>query len=161
MGIDNTDYVGSFKENVTRLGEIFDKEEQATQELAAIDDAIAELHEKATSEAATGLIVMLSEGDLSAYGPGSRFGFLHDQLGIEAIDQELDPEASHGQNVSYEYVVEQNPDYLFVIDRAAAIGDEPADNNEFENELIQNTQAYKDGNIVYLDLCTGTYPAVD
>ena len=53
--------------------------------------------------------------------------------------------------------MELNPDYMFVLDRDAAIGTEGAQLAQeiVENELIQGTDAYKNGNIVYLE-----HPAV-
>ncbi len=59
--------------------------------------------------------------------------------------------STHGQNVSFEYIVEKDPEYLFVIDRGAVVGGESSGNQTIENELVQGTQAYQEGNIVYLN----------
>jgi iron complex transport system substrate-binding protein len=48
--------------------------------------------------------------------------------------------------------VETDPDYLFVVDRGAVVeGGESSAKQVVENELVQGTKAYKEGNIVYLD----------
>lgn len=51
----------------------------------------------------------------------------------------------------------ENPDYIFVMDRDSAIGTEGAQLAQeiMENELVMSTDAYKNGNIVYLE-----HPAV-
>ncbi|WP_049765321.1 ABC transporter substrate-binding protein [Alkaliphilus metalliredigens] len=59
--------------------------------------------------------------------------------------------ANHGQNVSYEYVLEIDPDYLFVIDRAAVTGGSVAAEQVLDNEMISMTQAYQNDKIVYLN----------
>ncbi|NEU31430.1 siderophore ABC transporter substrate-binding protein [bacterium LRH843] len=151
MGIDTENYVESFHHNVETLGKIFGKEEVAEEELAAIKESLSKLNEKAASSEAKGLIVLANEGALSAYGPGSRFGILHDGFGVAAVDENLEV-STHGQNISFEYIVEKDPDYLFVVDRGAVVaGGEAIAKETVENELIQGTKAYKNGNIVYLD----------
>jgi len=152
IGVDTTNYVESFKENTTLLGEIFGKTAEVEAKLAEIDKEIVSLHETASSNDSTGLITMASEGALSAYGPGSRFGVIHDEFGVAAADEGIE-EANHGQTVSFEYVLETNPDYLFVLDRGAAVGaeDEESAQDTVENELVQQTTAYQEDNIIYLD----------
>ena len=65
--------------------------------------------------------------------------------------------STHGNESSFETIVEKNPDYIFVMDRDAAIGTEGAQlaQDIVENELIMGTDAYKNGHIVYLE-----HPAV-
>ncbi len=60
--------------------------------------------------------------------------------------------ATHGNEASFELVVELAPEYIFVMDRDAAIGTEGAKlaQDIMENELVMSTDAYKNGNIVYL-----------
>ena len=57
------------------------------------------------------LIVLGSEGKVSAYGPNSRFGLIHDVFGFKPADEKIEV-STHGQNVSFEYIVETNPDIL-------------------------------------------------
>ncbi|WEG16880.1 siderophore ABC transporter substrate-binding protein [Alkalihalophilus pseudofirmus] len=150
MGVDTANYVESFKGNVTTLAEIFEKEEEAAEKLAAIEQSIEELHETATASETSGLLIMANDGDISAYGPGSRFGLLHDDFGVTPTDDSIEV-TNHGQNISFEYIVEQDPEYLFVIDRAAVVGGESSGQQTVENELVKTTRAYEEGNIVYLD----------
>lgn len=150
MGLDTTRYMESFKENMTTLGKIFGKETEIEQEIAAVEAPIATLNEKASANESKGLIVLANEGNLSAYGPGSRFGIIHDVFGVKPADEQIEV-STHGQNVSPEYIVEKDPDYLFVIDRGAAVGGESSAKTIVENELVKNTKAYKNEQIIYLD----------
>ncbi|WNC14736.1 siderophore ABC transporter substrate-binding protein [Brevibacillus brevis] len=154
LGVDTSKYMESFTENMKTLGTIFGKEAQVDEELAKINDSIKKLNEKATASGKNALIVLINEGKLSAYGPGSRFGILHDVFGFAPVDKNIEV-STHGQSVSFEYIVEKDPDYLFVVDRTAAVATNkdaaaPAQKT-LDNDLIKNTKAYKNGQIIYLD----------
>ncbi|MDK8181406.1 siderophore ABC transporter substrate-binding protein [Paenibacillus sp. UMB4589-SE434] len=153
VGVDTKNYMVSFKENVKILSKIFGKEAEADKELAAIDDSIKALNEKATASGKNALIILANEGKISAYGPKSRFGILHDVFGMTAVDPKIEV-STHGQSVSFEYIAEKNPDYLFVVDRGAVVKSEAGASSVkdvVENALVKNTKASKDGNIVYLN----------
>lgn len=87
---------------------------------------------------------------VSAYGAGSRFGIIHDEFGFAAADEKIEV-STHGQSISFEYIVEKDPDYLFVVDRGAVVGGESSAKQVVENDLVKNTKAYKNGKIIYLD----------
>ncbi|WP_075035889.1 siderophore ABC transporter substrate-binding protein [Halobacillus dabanensis] len=146
--LDAENYMDSFKGNVEMLANIFDKQQEAEEKLAAIEENVENL--KADTSDAEGLIVLATGGKLSAYGEGSRFGIIHDTFGVQAVDKNIEV-ATHGQKVSFEYILEQNPDYLFVIDRDAVVADEPAAKQMMENEVVKQTAAYEKNQIVYLD----------
>lgn len=154
VAVDNANYLASFTENVKTLGQIFGKEAEAETELAAINTAVEDLHAKAAADGKKALVVLANEGKISAYGSGSRFGVLHDVFGFAQADDKIEV-STHGQSVSYEYVAEKNPDYLFVVDRGAVVKSESGESSPakeaVENELVKNTNAYKNGKIVYLD----------
>ncbi|WP_053218718.1 siderophore ABC transporter substrate-binding protein [Virgibacillus senegalensis] len=150
LGVDTTRYMDSFKENATVLGEIFSKESEVEAELAEIDDQISTLKEKASANGDNSLIILTNDGSINAYGPGSRFGLIHDVFGFPAVDENLEV-STHGQNVSFEYLVEKDPGYLFVVDRNQVVGGEDSAKKTLENKLVQETKAYKDNHIVYLN----------
>ncbi|MFK4438822.1 siderophore ABC transporter substrate-binding protein [Paenibacillus sp. RC21] len=154
LAVDTKDFVNSFKKNVETLGQIFDKEDAAKQELATIDSSIKAVHDKAVASKAKGLIVLTNEGSLSAYGEQSRFGIIHDALGVTPVDPSIKV-STHGQKVSFEYVQQKNPDYIFVVDRGAVVVEEGKEQvtgkQTIENELVKKTNAFKNGHIVYLD----------
>ena len=148
LGVDNTDYLGSFKKNMETLGQIFDKEKDVKAQVAKVEEAISKVNEKA--EGVNALIALANDNAFSVYGEGSRFGIIHKEFGIEAVDKTIES-STHGQKASFEYILDKNPDYLFVIDRAAVTGWNTSAKEMFDNEIIKKTDAYKNGNIVYLD----------
>lgn len=87
-------------------------------------------------------------------GVGSRFGLIHDLYGFSPADPAIKV-GTHGMSVSHEFISEKNPDYLFVIDRNAAITDGNSGAKKvLDNNLINQTNAAKNGNIVFLDSST-------
>lgn len=149
LGVDYENYYDSFKENVTIIGEIFSKEKDVEEALTDIEERINALTDKAKEIDQKALIILANEDKISAYGPNSRFGVIHDLFGIPAADQKIEA-STHGMNVSFEYVLEMDPDLLYVIDRSAAIGDEPAAKNIVENRLMKSTKVLQNDDIYYL-----------
>ncbi len=147
---DSKDLLNSVKHNTLKLAEIFDKQDKAKEQLSKLEDSIAALKEKAKN-AGSGLIILTTGGKVSAYGPGSRFGILHDEFGIPAAAPNLST-SNHGQAVSFEFIYKTDPQWLFVIDRDGAIGREGvAAQQMLDNELIHKTTAWKKKQIVYLN----------
>lgn len=150
MGVDTSRYMDSFRENVNQLAKIFDKESEAKKELEAIDKDIDKLKEKANDAGKNALIILANDGKVSAYGTGSRFGLIHDVFGIKPVDKNIKA-STHGQSVSFEYIVKKDPDYLFVVDRGAVVGGQSSAKQVVENDLVKGTKAYKEKHIIYLD----------
>lgn len=149
VAVDSANYMESFIANVKLLGEIFDKAVQAEKELDNIDQVIDNI-KAVTPEGEKALVILTTGGKVSAYGSGSRFGILHDVFGVQPADENIEA-STHGMSVSFEYIMEQDPDYLFVVDRDAVVGGDQSAKEVIENELVKNTKAYQNGNIVYLD----------
>ncbi|MGX7025623.1 siderophore ABC transporter substrate-binding protein [Vagococcus hydrophili] len=149
LGVDSTKTWESTKQNIETLGTIFDKEDIAKEKIAKLETDIKELKEKAEASKTKGLVTLVNEGSLSAYGKGSRFGIVHDTFGVAMADDKIEA-STHGQEVSYEYVLEKNPDILFVIDRTKAIGGDDSKNNVVENALVKQTNAGKNGKVIML-----------
>ena len=143
-------FVGSVAQNLKLLGRIFGKQAQADALVTKLESAIANLRKDA-STVGNGLLVLTTGGKMSAYGPGARFGMLHSDFGIAPAVEDL-AAANHGQAISAEFIAKTNPDWLFVIDRDAAIGQEgAAAKGLLDNELVAQTTAWKSGHVVYLD----------
>src|SRR5690606_11924611 len=148
--IDYTDYMNSIEENFGIIGTVFDMKEKTDKALLSIKEKIASVNEKMADSDQKALIVLHNNGRFSAYGKGSRFGMIHDVLGIKEAVENLEI-ARHGQAVSNEFIQEANPDYLYIIDRTAVVDKEATNKEAIENRLIQQTNAYKNGKIIYLD----------
>lgn len=150
LDIDTKDYMNSFKANQRTIGKLFGKEEKVEQELKAIDNRVAKINETTAKSDKTALVVLANEGRLSAYGKGSRFGIIHDVFGVKPADQKIEV-STHGQAISNEFIKELNPDYIFVIDRGAAIKRATMSKEEFANALVKQTNAYKNNKIIFLN----------
>ncbi len=144
---DWANFEGSIKSNSRILGEIFGKTAEIDAMIAALEGKIAAIKAKAP-EAGNGLIVLTNGAELTAFGPGSRFGWIHESLGIPAaVEAKAE---THGDVISFEFVLETNPDWLFVIDRDAATGS-GSSAAILDNELINQTEAVKNGRVVNID----------
>lgn len=150
LNIDGSKYMEDVKRNVNTLSKVFGKEDVASSKLKNIEDKINEIKAIADEKDLSVLTLMVNEGAISTYGPGSRYGLIYNELGFKPEDENIEV-STHGQQVSFEYVVDKNPEYIFVIDRGAAIGGESTAKAILENELIKSTDAYKNGRILYLD----------
>lgn len=154
LTLDTAKYRESVITNMTAIGQVFNKSDEVSAELAALDAKVKEINEKVTAEGKKALIILHNEGSISAYGSGSRFGLIHDVFGFAQADENIEV-STHGQKVTFEYVAEKNPDYLFVVDRSAVVASEGGEvspaKESIENDLVKGTNAYKDGHIVYLD----------
>lgn len=150
LNIDGAQYIDSFKNNLNILGEVFQKEDKAAAEIKEVEEKIEAIKEKTDGMDETGLFVMANDGSLSVYGPDSRFGLLYNELGVTPVDESIES-STHGQKISFEYIVEKDPDYIFVMDRALVTGAETSAEKTLDNDLMKMTKAYKNDNIIYLD----------
>lgn len=148
--VDNKDYVNSFEKNNLMLGKIFGQEEKIQKRINDLKSLINSSRDEISKSDKKGLVILYNKGKFSAYGKNSRFGFIHDVMGVKPIDQTLEV-ATHGQPISNEFIETTNPDYLFILDRSAVVNGIKTNKNEIENALIKRTNAYKNNNIIYLD----------
>lgn len=106
LSVDAKDTWNSTKKNIETLAEIFDKKDEAKTKITDLEKEIADVKEKAEASNDKALVVLVNEGQLSAYGTGSRFGIVHDTFGFKQADDAIEA-STHGQSVSYEYVLEK------------------------------------------------------
>lgn len=149
LTIDTNNVHEATKTQLTDFGKLFGKEAEAKDAIAKIDEAIATTR-AATEGKGNGLAILVNGTKLSAYGLNSRYGFLHSSFGIPMADETIQ-EARHGQPISFEYLQKTNPDWLFVLDRGAAIGEEGQSAKQvLDNPLMHGTTAWQKNQIVYL-----------
>lgn len=97
------------------------------------------------------LVVLTNGPKISVFGPGSRFGWVHDELGLPAA-VETRAEGSHGEAASFEFIQKADPDWLVVVDRAAAIGEAGGSARQtLDNPLVASTTAWEQDQLVFLD----------
>lgn len=145
------DYLANFGESATMLGEIFGKESEVETALADIE-AQAEEIRPAGEAAGSGMVLMTSGGEVTLNGAESRFGLIYSELGVTEAETGVEA-ADHGEAVSFELIRDVNPDWMFVVDRDAAIGESSGQAAEqvLDNELVTSTTAWQEDQVVYLD----------
>lgn len=147
-----TDYekgtVQSLKENTQNIAKIFGKEEVAKEQTTSFDQRIADL--KTAADGKTAIIGLVTSSNFNTLGDGSRCSLIGNEIGFTNVANDVD--SSHGNESSFELLVEKNPEYIFVLDRDSAINTEGAKLAEevMDNELVHMGDAYKNGNIIYL-----------
>ena len=148
--------VESVRKNATTIAGIFGLEAQVEEKMADFSDRISALQE--ISKDKTAIVGLVTSGGFNVLGNDGRCSLIGREVGFNniGVDANIDT-STHGNEASFEFVVEKNPDYIFVMDRDAAIATEGAKLAQeiVENELVMGTDAYKNGNIVYL-----AHPAV-
>jgi iron complex transport system substrate-binding protein len=152
--LDMTIYGGDLVElaldRLQDYGTLFGKEAEAEAQRAAF---LAKLeHAKALArDKGNALIIMTNGPKMSAFGAQGRFGWLHTALDLPQSSKSLG-ENAHGEAISAEFIRESNPDYLLVIDRLSAIGQNGEDAKAtLDNDLVRQTKAWQTGQVVYLD----------
>ena len=150
LAVDGQDYMNSFKTVVTDLGNLFDKQDEAKKAIDEIEAKIAKVNKTVTEKGLTASVVMANEGSISTFSAKSRYGLIYNGLGFAEVDKNID-DSTHGQQVSFEYFLENKSDYVFVVDRGAVTGKGDAASKLFDNEVMNKTEVAKNGNIVYLN----------
>lgn len=148
--------VESVRTNASTIASIFGLEDKVDELMADFDSRIEALSQFAEGKSA--IIGMCTSGSFNVLGNDGRCSIIGKEIGFDniGVDSNIDT-ATHGNEASFEFVVEKNPEYIFVMDRDAAIGTDGAQLAQeiMENELVMGTDAYKNGNVVYL-----SHPAV-
>ena len=141
----------AYQEGLARLeslGAVFGKEaetKKTADELNVLRDAV-----KAESADKGKVLALLVNGPkIALYGPDSRAGWLQKELGLQLVHNEK-MSGRHGDPVSFEYIAQENPDWIYALDRLAAIGEDGASARQtLDNELVHGTTAWKKGQVIY------------
>jgi iron complex transport system substrate-binding protein len=149
VGTDQNDYWNTFLASVDIAADMFGKQAEAEEHLAKIDSKIEEVKALA-GKYDNSLVTMYNEGKLSGFAKDSRFGYVYDVYGFKPVTEDIEA-SSHGSNFGFEAILEFNPQVLFVVDRTAATGGQSNIKADMENDIIKQTDAFKNNRIVYLD----------
>lgn len=144
-------YMESLEENLNVLAQVFtDQADNFNGKLDEIKTRTANIAQAAAGK--TALLIQTNDDAVSVFGIGSRYSSIYTDFGFAVTDETISAN-THGQSSSFEYIAEQNPDYLFVIDRSAAINTEGATGAQMllDNELINSMDAAKNNRIFYLN----------
>lgn len=141
-------YLNSARKNVENIASLYGKESEAERIFADFETRVQTLN--AAVEGKTSITGLVTSGSMSTLGNGSRCSLITNEVGFE--NAAADVNATHGDTASFELLLDKNPDYIFVLDRDTAINSEGAKvaKEVMDNEIVQKTEAYQNGRIVYL-----------
>ncbi|MBO1002304.1 siderophore ABC transporter substrate-binding protein [Pseudogracilibacillus auburnensis] len=158
--------VNGFIDITTSLGKIFDKNEEAEQLVADFDQAIEDAKD-AYNGTDTVMSVVVSGGDIGFAAPGSGrvWGPLYEILGwTPALEIDEASSDHQGDDISVEAIAQSNPDWIFALDRDAAVSSTedavPAQDVIDNSPALQDTTAVSEGQIVYAPTDTYTNESI-
>lgn len=159
------DLVNGLKDSTTSLGKIFDKTTEADALNAELDKKIAEAKAAYnTEDKVMSVIVSGGEINFSAPNTGRVWGPLYEVLGwTPALEVDKSTSDHQGDDISVEAIAQSNPDWIFVLDRDAAIaGNEssPAKDVIEAAPALQNTTAIKENHVTYAPADTYTNESI-
>ena len=154
----DTGVVQSVSNNATTIASLFGLEDEVATLMADFDERIAALQEAA--EGHTALVTLYTSGSVNVLGNDGRCSIIGNEIGFDNLAAG-ETTSTHGNEISFETIVEEDPEYIFVLNRDAAIGSDGTEQAQdvVENELTAETQAYQNGNIIYLEHPTVWYTA--
>ncbi|MCT9820699.1 ABC transporter substrate-binding protein [Microbacterium sp. W1N] len=147
---------------VTVLGEIFGKQDEAAALVADFEEAIERVR-AAYDDEQTVMGVITSGGEINYAAPttGRTLGPVFDILGLTPALTSDGSTDHQGDDISVEAIAASDPDWILVMDRDAGVSvntDEaytPADDLIGASEALQNVTAVTEKHIVYMP--QGTY----
>lgn len=157
--------VESTKENVLTIASIFGKDIDDDQLLPDLTSRIEEL--KNILNGRNVLLGMFTSNALTLMDTQSQLNIITNELGAHNLGETVGEEekATHGEEASWETIISLDPEYLFVLDRSTAVGENDASSQGarevIENDLIKQLDVYKNDQIVYfIDHANVWYTAV-
>ncbi|MDO5658818.1 MAG: ABC transporter substrate-binding protein [Paracoccus sp. (in: a-proteobacteria)] len=150
--IDNAALIDGVKEWLTTYGEIFQRQDRAAELIGNLDAKLEEARAAAQGKG-TGLVIVTNAGKIGIYGPASRVSWIYDELDVPSVFDDVDDRDHGGDAISFEYLAETNPDWLFVVDRDAGVNGTAGEAARalLDNELLHGTNFWANDQIVYLD----------
>lgn len=138
--------------NSKKIASIFGLEAEMEAKLGVYDERIAAIQKIAAGKNA--IVGMCTGGSFNLLGNDGRCSIIGNELGFNniGVDANIDT-STHGNEASFEFIVDKAPDYIFVLDRDAATNSEGAQlaKDILENELVMSTDAYKNGNLIIME----------
>lgn len=150
MTIWGTDIISQATARIQSYGKIFRKQAEAAKIISDLQQKFT--HAKASvKQKGTALILLVNGPKISVYGAAGRFGWIHNDLKIAEAFPKVE-QTVHGEAISPEFILTADPDWLFVIDRNAAIDQKgKTAQQKLDNAVMRQTKAWKSQQILYLD----------
>ncbi|MDR1550602.1 MAG: siderophore ABC transporter substrate-binding protein [Hungatella sp.] len=158
--------VNGLKDSTVALGKIFDKNKEAEQLTADFDQAIESV-KSSYNGTDTIMSVVVSGGNIGFSAPhsGRVWGPMYEVFGwVPALDIDNTTSDHQGDDISVEAIAQSNPDWIFVLDRDAAVSSAtdavPAQDVIDQSPALQNVTAVSEGHIVYAPADTYTNESI-
>ncbi len=155
------DYSIGFMEGYKILADehaaIFGVGDEVDATIAGYEERISAIADFAGEQTA---LLGIFAGGLNTLGNTGRCSIVVNEMGFENLAG--DENVNHGNISSYEAWLEMNPDWMFIIDKDTAVGTEAVaakEQMEVNNPVIAETDAFKNGQIVYLEPSSAWYLA--
>ena len=164
------DLAGTVIASTERLGALLGAQDASATRIAEFEAVLARARELGAG-AGTGLVLFGAGQGFSAQPPGSRFGAVYDLVGIAPVIGPAEPatgprpepgtpeaaEAQRRQQEALEAALAAEPDWIFTIDRNAAVGNTdvaPLAERLAQDARVTATKAWQAGQVVHLDART-------
>ena len=154
LGVDyEKGVVQSTADNAKTIASIFGKEAEIDAKMAGFETRIHALNNVLNGKNV--LLCMYNSNAMNLMDTKSQLNIIAKELGANNLGEQVGEaeKATHGEEASWETIIQLNPEYLFVLDRSTATG--TADEGVLgvkeviENDLIKELDVYKNGKIVY------------
>lgn len=142
----------STADNAKTIASIFGKEAEVNAMVEGFQTRVDAL--KAVVEGKNVLLGMYNNNAMSILGTDSQLSIIGNEMGAVNLGDTVGEveKPAHGDDASWETIINLNPEYMFILDRSSAVssGDDVLGAQEVvENDLIKELAVYKNGNIVY------------
>ena len=160
-----THYIDDLKARTLSLAKAFDREKIATQKLAEVDQLLNTLHAKTQGQSA--LMLFAAGENFMPHAANDRFGYVHELSGWRSVlpltDKSVStpraeagsPEALAQAQKNLELLksaVDQNPDYIIVLDRGAVNTQKYTAQDKIEkHEILSQAEAVKNRKVIYVN----------
>ncbi len=140
-------FMNSYKELAEKHGKIFGISDEIDDIIAGYEERIDAIADFAGDQTAS---LLIFAGGLNALGDNGRCSIIVNEMGFNNVKG--DEDVNHGDAISYDGLLTLNPDWFFVLDKDNAVGTEAtAAAEQMDNNIIHQTNAYKNDQIVYLE----------
>lgn len=141
-------FFSGFKANAMNHAKIFDKEKEVSAILKNYESRLQQIAKKTSGQSV--ICITSSNGKLNV-APGNAKSIATTDLGLKNLAPNLTREEFAKLDI-YELISKANPDFIFVLDRGKAIGQEaPYADTLMKHEQIESTSAAKNNKIVYYE----------
>ncbi len=142
-------FMNSYKELAAKHGQIFGISGEVDDIIAGYEARIADIATFAGEQ--TAVLGIFAGKSLNTLGDAGRASIVVNEMGFNNL--KADENVSHGDATTYDALLTLNPDWIFILDKDTAVGEEGAvlAKEQMENEIIKQTSAYQNNRIVYLE----------